>query len=52
MSLEFCLLINVMFVVSKLWVGLGNFVTAKINSPNMRSFQGIIWKTGLESDRG
>jgi len=52
MSLEFCLLINVVFVVAKLWVRLGNFGTAKIDSPNMRSFQGIHWGTGLESDRG
>ena len=32
-------------------VGLGNFGTAKIASPNMRPFQGIHWRTSLESDR-
>ena len=29
-----------------------NFGTAKIDSPNMRHFQGINRETGLESDRG
>jgi len=33
-------------------VGLVNFGTAKIDSPNMRHFQGIHRGTGLESDRG
>ena len=52
MSLEFCLLINVVFVIAKLWVGLGNFGTAKIDRPNMRPFEGIHSGTGLEGDRG
>jgi len=30
---------------------LGNFGAAKIDSPNMRPFQGIHRETGLESDR-
>ena len=32
--------------------GWGNFGTAKIGSPNMRSFRGVHRRTGLESDRG
>ena len=32
-------------------VGLGNFGTAKIDSPNMLPLQGIHRETGLESDR-
>jgi len=51
MSLEFYLLINVVFVGAKLWIGLGNFDTAKIDSPHMRPFQGIGRETGLKSHR-